>query len=91
MVDQKFPELVHSECPHHSDHSDPILVYFWENLGTLQTHSKYSQFCSFPEMCLQCSQIFPKIYRVGITVIGMMGTFGMYQLGKFLVHHSGSF
>ena len=91
MVDRNFPKLVHFECPHHSDHSDSNPVYFRENLGTLQTHSKYSQFCSFPEMCLQCSQIFPKIYWVGITVVGMMGTFKMYQLGKFSVHHSGSF
>ena len=42
-------------------------------------------------MCLQCSQIFLKIYWVGITVVRMMWTFKMYQLGKFLVHHSGSF
>ena len=91
MVDRKFPELVHFECPHHSNCSDPNLVYFRDNLGTLQTHSKYPQFCSFPEMCLQCSQIIPKIYRVGITVVRMMWTFKMYQLGKFSVHHSGSF
>ena len=38
MVDQKFPELVHFECPHRSDHSDPNPVYFRDNLGTLQIH-----------------------------------------------------
>ena len=87
----KFSWVVHLECPHHSNHSDPNPVYFWENLGTLQTHSKYPWFCSFPEMCLQCSQIFPKIYRVRITVVGMMGTFQMYHLGNFWLHHSGAF
>ena len=87
----KIPQLVHLECPHHSDHSDPNPVYFQDNLGTLQTHSKCSQFSSFLEMCLQCSQIILKISRVGITVIRMMGTFQMYQSGNFQLHHSGSF
>src|ERR1700753_146766 len=33
---------------------------FGEILGTLQAHFKCSKFCSFPGMCLQCPQNFPK-------------------------------
>jgi len=47
--------------------SDPNSGYFRDNLGTLQTHLKCSQFSSFLKICLQCSQIGPKIYQVGIT------------------------
>src|ERR1700753_2874984 len=37
-----------------------LLGKFGEILGTLQAHFKCSKFCSFPGMCLQCPQNFPK-------------------------------
>src|SRR6201992_4319980 len=40
--------------------SVPLLGKFGEILGTLQAHVKCSKFCSFPGMCLQCPQNFPK-------------------------------
>src|ERR1700753_77970 len=43
--------------------SVPLLEKFGEILGTLQAHFKCSKFCSFPGMCLQCSQNFPKFYQ----------------------------
>src|ERR1700753_845754 len=39
------------------------LVKFGEILGILQAHFKCSKFCSFPGMCLQCPQNFPKFYQ----------------------------
>ena len=87
----KISQVVHLECPHYSDHSDPNPIYFWKNLGTLQTHFRETAKLGIFWMCLQCSQIFPKIYRVGITVVWMMGKFQMYHLGNFWSHHSGAF
>src|ERR1700753_3105118 len=40
--------------------SVPLLGKFGEILGTLQVHFKCSKFFSFPGMCLQCPQNFPK-------------------------------
>src|ERR1700753_4051783 len=37
-----------------------LLEKFGEILGTLQAHFKCSKFCSFPGMCLQFPQNFPK-------------------------------
>ena len=87
----KNPNVVYFECSHQCDHSEPDSGFFGENLGTLQTHSKFSQFSSFHEMCLQCSQIFPKKSRVWFTMVTLMGTFKIYHIGIFWSHHSGSF
>src|ERR1700753_2735110 len=45
--------------------SVPLLGKFGEILGTLQAHFKCSKFCSFPGMCLQCPQNFPKFPKSG--------------------------
>src|ERR1700753_889600 len=45
--------------------SVPLLGKFGEILGTVQAHFKCSKCCSFPGMCLQCSQNFPKFSQSG--------------------------
>src|ERR1700753_3309458 len=64
-----------------------LLGKFGEILGTLQAHFKCSKFCSFPGMCLQCPQNFPKFSQKWNTP----KTLQMYWFGTSLVHHSGSF
>src|ERR1700753_2896361 len=67
--------------------SVPLLGKFGEILGTLQVHFKCSKFCSFPGMCLQYPQIFPKAVHCRNTP----RTLQMYSFGTSLVHRFGSF
>src|SRR6201992_305632 len=58
---QRCSKSVHLQCPG----SVPTLYRFWEILGTLQAHARKTAKPGTFEMCLQCSQNFPKFSQSG--------------------------
>src|ERR1700753_1524434 len=65
----------------------PTFGKFGEFLGTLQAHFKCSKFYSFPGMCLQCPQNFPKFPKSGTLQEHSQDTANVPSL----VHRFGSF
>src|SRR6201992_4502596 len=66
---QRCSKSVHLQCPG----SVPTLYRFWELLGTLQAHARKTAKPGTFEMCLQCSQNFPKFSQKQYTAETLPG------------------
>src|SRR6267378_7519447 len=63
--------------------SVPLSAKIQDTLGKCWVHSKCSQFSSFPDISLQCSQSVLDFCRKWYTGVVLMGTSQMYHFGSF--------